>query len=822
MMAPFHGFHTVSAQASRSPVQGLKYGVIALNLFVYALAGLMLTLSRGRHERQVFLTTRTLARTMADNVSGLLDKLDVGLDSAVREVERQMAAGGLDGPRLTVFLDKARTAIRDFEGMWVVDTRGRLVGGPGLDPANPVSVADREYFRRLSQGPDPGLVTSKPVIGRISGAWAVMVCRRFNAPDGSFGGIVMGSLRMVDHFSAMFARVHVGPDGLIVLRDGDLTLVSRYPPSSDPGAQPNTNTTQPAVRAQVKASPEAGSFATHHAVDHLRRNFSYHRVPGYDYYVFVSRSPGDYLKAWWSEAILVGVLLTVFTAASALYARGEIRRARAALDERERHFQAALEFQPVPIGISEGDRIVWVNRAFRETFGYAREDIPTLETWNRLAYPEPGYRAQATALWLASMAQARAEDRASDPHEFKVACKDGSSRRVLIRGRQVGERFLVTFMDVTALRRADEERRALEDQVGHLQRLESVGRLAGGISHDMNNILGAILAVAEVLQIKEGEHRKLADLVVEAAQRGRALLRNLMAFARKDLPDAEDLDLNALVRAQAELLSSTTLQRVDLVLDLEPGLPRIVGSPATMATALMNLCMNAVDAMPGGGTLTLRTRSLDGGRVELAVRDTGQGMPSDVLARALEPFFTTKPVGKGTGLGLSMVYGTVKAHRGTLDLRSEEGRGTEVLIALPIGSGPGAPTVREGAGPAETRPLRVLLVDDDPIMREGSALVLRSLGHAVGEAEGGLEALRLFGDGMGWDLAVLDLNMPGMDGFTALERLRAVRSGLPVLVVSGYVDDPGRARLASLDRVEILAKPFERQQLQEAMARLAL
>jgi PAS domain S-box-containing protein len=367
---------------------------------------------------------------------------------------------------------------------------------------------------------------------------------------------------------------------------------------------------------------------------------------------------------------------------------------------------------------------------------------------------------------------------------------------------------------------AAEGRLALEAQLQHLQRMESVGRLAGGISHDMNNVLAAIMAVSELLLLKGGEHTRQIGQILEATQRGRNLLKGLMAFARKEVEDAEFFDLNELVRKEAELLSSTTLQRIKLELALAPRLHRIMGSATALSTALMNLCVNAVDAMPDGGTLTLRTARLDDQTVELVVQDTGHGMPPEVISRAMEPFYTTKPKGKGTGLGLSLVFGTVQAHGGSLDIRSQVGKGTEICIHFPVIPGEGHLPAPATSRPAskESGVLRVLLVDDDPLVQQTAPGLLESDGHHVTVAGGGYEALGLLEHGSGWDVVVLDLNMPELDGYETLKRLRHLKPDLPVIVATGYADDHARSRLEEMGHVSILPKPYSIQEFRQALA----
>lgn len=373
-----------------------------------------------------------------------------------------------------------------------------------------------------------------------------------------------------------------------------------------------------------------------------------------------------------------------------------------------------------------------------------------------------------------------------------------------------------TAVDITDRRRAELEMRQLESQLQHLQRMESIGRLASGIAHDMNNVMAAIMAVATVIHLRGGEHAKQADLILEATRRGRDLVQGLMTFARKEVQDVDQVDLNELVRKEAELLASTTLKKIRIELDLTPGLPKLVGSQTALSTSLMNLCMNAVDAMPEGGTLTLRTRLEKDRMIELTVEDTGEGMPAEVISRAMEPFFTTKPVGKGTGLGLSIVYGTVRAHGGSIEIQSGLGNGTRIRVRLPMGPSL-TPKLMKIPGQSISEPgkgLRILLVDDDPLVRDAAPVMLESQGHQVTVADGGRQAIGLIDHGGWFDIVVLDLNMPDLDGVATLEQLRQIRPDLPVLITTGFADDLTRKRLSAYPRVGILPKPYTIEEIQ--------
>ena len=380
---------------------------------------------------------------------------------------------------------------------------------------------------------------------------------------------------------------------------------------------------------------------------------------------------------------------------------------------------------------------------------------------------------------------------------------------------------IVTFRDISDRKRLETERLELEQQFQRAQKMESLGSLAGGVAHDMNNVLGAIMALSSIheAQAPQGSSQQRSmETITKACLRGRSLVQGLLGFARQGIAEERLLNLNELVREQTALLAHTTLQRVRLEMELDPSLAPVLGDPAALGHALMNLCVNAVDAMPEGGTLTLRTRNAGSSLVELEIQDTGKGMSPEVMGRAMDPFFTTKPQGKGTGLGLSIVYGTVKSHRGHLDLHSTEGVGTRITIQLPAAvrepaSGPMAAPTSPNA-----QPLRVLVVDDDDLLQMSLCTLLETLGHAPEAVDSGEAALARLEAGAPFDLVILDLNMPGLGGARTLPLLRQLRPDLPVVLATGRATQQASELAAATAAVSILAKPFSLEELKEHLA----
>ncbi len=362
-------------------------------------------------------------------------------------------------------------------------------------------------------------------------------------------------------------------------------------------------------------------------------------------------------------------------------------------------------------------------------------------------------------------------------------------------------------------KKAEVERAKLQEQLQQASKMESLGLMAGGVAHDMNNVLGAILALASAnleLHAEGSPAHRAFQTICKAAVRGGEMVRTLLDFARQNPAEVQSLDMNLILREEVQLLERTTLSKIHLELDLAPNLHIIRGDACALAHTLLNLCVNAVDAMGESGTLHLSTRNLDEEWIQVQVRDTGAGMSEDILKMALDPFFTTKPQGKGTGLGLSMVYSIVTAHRGKLDIQSHLGHGTCVTMCFPTkGASSALPAPEVETKPASPgKSLLVLAVDDDELFLESAQDLLRVLGHSATPVRSGEEALDMLRAGFQPDVVVLDMNMPGLGGQGTLQGIRLLLPSLPVILITGRADLTALNLQKAYAQVTLLSKPF--------------
>ena len=385
-------------------------------------------------------------------------------------------------------------------------------------------------------------------------------------------------------------------------------------------------------------------------------------------------------------------------------------------------------------------------------------------------------------------------------------------------------RMTGTHADIT-------ERKKLEAQLFHSQRLESVGTLAGGVAHDLNNVLTPMMMVGEMLREKlsDPEDQLLMTQLEAGARRGAGIVRQLLTFSRELSETRGSVDLRQILSEMADIARATFPREIEVSAPIAEDLWPISGDPVQMHQVLMNLCINARDAMPRGGRLIVSGRNLVKGDTDerfvvLTVSDTGEGILPENLSRIFDPFFTTKSVGKGTGLGLSTVHGIVKSHRGVITVESEPGRGATFSVTLPAAkAGAPAPLPKPPALGRSGAPICALVVDDDAAVLTATVRALQAEGCRVISARRGDDALAVAEDpSLVIDLLVTDIMMPGLDGLKLVPLLLEKRPALRVIGVSGLDFEGRRDELAALGFSEVLRKPYDGETLLQAVRRQVL
>jgi PAS domain S-box-containing protein len=474
----------------------------------------------------------------------------------------------------------------------------------------------------------------------------------------------------------------------------------------------------------------------------------------------------------------------------------------------------------------DGNVLNWNSQAER-IFGWPRADILGKDAFELIADEEERdeLRAGLGRIVLTGESQAIGQGRR---REMMVRRRDGREFKAELSVTALRTRngfvFNGFFRDLT-------DKIAAEERIRQSEKMEAIGQLTGGIAHDFNNILTVITGTIEILAsavAKEPQLAAITRMIDEAAARGADLTQHLLAFARRQPLQPREIDVNTLVIDTAKLLRPTLGEQIEIESAFEEETCAAHVDPNQLATAIINLALNARDAMPEGGKLLLETGWADldenyaslyddvrpGRYVMIAVSDSGSGIPAGIIDKVFNPFFTSKGPGKGTGLGLSMVYGFVKQSSGHIRIYSEEGHGTTIRMYLPPGSGALSASAEAAAVAIEGGQETILVVEDDRLVRGYVLAQLHSLGYATLEAANGAEALAIVEAGEAFDLLFTDIIMPGsMNGRQLASAVQQARPGKPVLFTSGYTENAimHHGRLDS--GILLLAKPYRKSEL---------
>jgi two-component system cell cycle sensor histidine kinase/response regulator CckA len=483
-----------------------------------------------------------------------------------------------------------------------------------------------------------------------------------------------------------------------------------------------------------------------------------------------------------------------------------------------------LENAPYGVAlIDKGGRYIYINPEFTNITGYTLPDIPTGKDWFQKAFPDPKDRERMIQVWKEDRSKRKMMNR-----EFGIHCKDAKIKEIEIRSTFLKDgRALIVLHDITEQKRAEERMESLQEQLRQSQKMEAIGRLAGGIAHDFNNLLTIIKGYSQLSLIELKENAPLRENIEHihtATDRAADLVRQLLAFSRRQILEMKVWDLNAILTNLHNMLRRLIGEDIELTTLLAEDLGRVKTDIGWIEQAIMNLVVNARDAMPSGGKLTIETGNAElddayvsgrigvkpGRYVVLSVSDTGVGMTPEVRERLFEPFFSTKEKDKGTGLGLSTVYGIVKQSDGDIWVYSEPGKGSTFKIYLPRVDEPSEEPREKVSGDELLRGSeRILLVEDEEDVRKLAALVLERQGYKVLAARDGDEALLVcerHKDPI--HLMLTDVVMPGMGGHELAKRLESLHPEMKVLYMSGYTDDAIVLHGVLVEGVNYIQKPF--------------
>jgi len=505
----------------------------------------------------------------------------------------------------------------------------------------------------------------------------------------------------------------------------------------------------------------------------------------------------------------------------------ERKRVEEELRASEEKYRLIVENTADVVMLTRPDGIItYLSPACERVLGYDPEDLVGQQPW--IIHPEDLKKVE-------SIHYQALKGKSGSNFEYRISTREGETKwishswsPIMVEGQL--QMIVSVVRDITERKREEEERAKLESQLRQAQKMEAIGTLASGIAHDFNNLLGGILGYSSLLLGKlpaEDANRKYVELIEKAGNRAAELTNRLLGFARRGKYEVKPVDVNRLINEVVQLLSASINKKIKIRTNLCGENPFTKGDPNQLEQILMNLCVNAQDAMPGGGELSICSQvvhldekfvsehlgATQGEYVRLSISDTGMGMDEETRAKIFDPFFTTKEQGRGTGLGLSMVYGIVKNHGGYVSCHSRLGKGTTFDVYLPLTQGV-LSQPRKGRVEPVSGSESILVVDEEEILRDLMKDILEGLGYGVMLASDGREAVDVYREHKGGiDLVIVDMMMPKMGGRETFQELRRINPEVKALLASGYSKDTAAQQILDLGVKDFLHKPFSLEEI---------
>ncbi len=712
----------------------------------------------------------------------------------------------------------------------MIDAQGKLINFSRYWPIPVINVADRDYFKALKSNRLLTSFVSEPVRNRNNGVWTIYIARKISDPNDEFLGLVLGAMELV-YFEKVFERITLKGNTAINLFRRDGVLLARHPRIESVIGR---NFSQHVIFKEILSRADRGAIRAEIAIDGQDRLIATSGAPHFPIAIAVAATISDVLADWKIEAAilisagattgLVIALVIIFIARQLLR---EQKRSSQQLAEEQLRLDAALNNMSQGLFMFDAAaRLVLCSRRYLEMYGLSADVVkPGIHFRELLEHcRDTGSFADDPEQYCSQLLTAIAERKTVN---HTASTNDGRTIRIITKPMASGG-WVATHDDIT-------ERRQIQQQLQQAQKMEAVGNLTGGIAHDFNNLLVVIIGNLDLLKTDIAGNRSAEqrlETILQASLRGAQLIRQLLAFSRRQPLKSEYVDINELASNATRLLAQILGESITIDLRLEADLKPVFADAAQLETSLINLAINARDAMPTGGRLTIETGQMHfdpaftdlprdlaaGDYAVVKVSDTGIGMSPEVLAHIFDPFFTTKEPGSGTGLGLSMVYGVATQSGGHVTVESTVAKGTTFRLYLPQAADPNIkPNVSEAATQAEAPMVSgevILVVDDNPEVRLTTITQLRELGYQVCEAHNAQAAMDVLDRNERVDLLFTDIIMPGAaNGKELAKKARAKRPDLKILFTSGF------QRLSSGSDGEIddchplLSKPYRRHEL---------
>ncbi|MGJ4997100.1 ATP-binding protein [Bradyrhizobium sp. HKCCYLS3077] len=806
---------------------------LVLAILCDAFVAHMLSVNYWETQRTTEAANGDLARALEEYMLRNIQAVDLLLNTTIDNLRQNpslLTRGNLD------LIDDLKKRVKPYPvagGIVVLDAEGELIGdsaGNGV-PGRENNFSDRAYFQVQRDDPGRGIFIDVPVTSRVNKGVFIAVSRAFLTSDGRFGGVVVVPLDY-ENLRRFFLSLNVGQRGTVTLYRDDGTILLRTPNADAFGGR---NVRSNWLFTKYLPQAPSGSFEGSGITDGVSRTISYRRVAGLPLVVTVARHPVEYLAGWKNNALYysaaaagLNLLIVGFGFGLARQWRLRANSEQALRDNFEQHKLVTENVPALIVRVDADGRIRYANRIAHEWYADASAAAKRSRRIDSFIDPSREVEGKQKIQAVLAGKTIRGEEKLVFPDGRERWCEiirvPDRSPDGTVRG------YVVLSVDIT-------ERKRIEDELRQAQKMEAIGQLAGGIAHDSNNMLAATLGNLDMLldTLPPGAEvcRGMVERAIEAAERVADLNRRLLAFARKQTLRPQITDVNELVGGMTTILQRTLGETIEIALAQDPMLWRCLIDPTQLQNALLNLALNARDAMSGSGCLTIATENavLDeplndgderiaaGEYVTIAVSDRGTGMPPDIVRRAFEPFFTTKEFGKGSGLGLSMVYGFARQSGGTAVITSEVGQGTRVTLYLPS-AGPGVADPPRAAVARPSRPEtgeRILVVEDNALVGVMASTMLSSLGYSPLVVNNVPAALAALARPDPVALLLTDILLPG--SMTGIELAREVRCrwpSLPILFMSGFAD-PSLVPEELRETSRLIAKPFRLGQLSDAI-----
>ncbi|MFN0298928.1 MAG: ATP-binding protein [Burkholderiales bacterium] len=787
--------------------------------------------------------TRNLALALEEHTRQTLRRVELSLEAAADVVMRVSNSASNSGATLAEQLRAALHADGLIRAISVIDQDGWLDTSTRPGTVALTNGADRDYFIAHRERTDAGTFIGATVKSRIDDQWSLPVSTRRSNPDGSFAGVVVAFVEPA-YFQRFYESIDTGINGFVTmfLRSG--WIVVRKPFSEAVLARPWHDS--PMFRVHLP-NAESGMITQIVAATGIESLYSYRALKDYPVVVTVGLSLTDSLARWRAGLWVKGILLALAIAILFVGTRAMVRQlarndaAQEGLRESEERFRQLAE------NIHE---VFWMTDPAKNTMLYISPGYERI--WGRTCaslYANPGewFEAIHPADRVGMQAALAKQPAGTYDEQYRIVRPDGTNRWIRDRAFPVrapdGEVYRVVGVaeDISERKHAEESRERLEIQLRQAQKMEAIGTLAGGVAHDFNNMLAAIIGNAELARHDITAGQSVAhnlDEIVTASLRAKGLVEQILAFSRQRPVERRLIDPRLVVHETVKLLGATIPSGIDVTTSIIEPVPSVLADATQLQQVLLNLGTNAWHSMERGGRITIELKGMPideqlvqahpelppGPGVQLTVRDTGQGMDALTLERIFDPFFTTKAAGKGTGLGLSVAHGVVRSHDGAIAVASSPGVGTTFDIYLPALKTDAVAPPSPGAVVTNLRGngQRVLYIDDERALTLFATRALERLGYVVKaftDATQALAALR--SDPSSFDLVVTDYNMPLVSGVDVAVEAHKLRPDLPVMITSGYIDDNLRHEATRAGVRLFLEKPATINELGEAVFRLA-